>query len=303
MEAENLHNSGSVPSAPVQTPVASASDDESSAVEQVIHRLQATQSQTELLKVLLEATSQLATRAGILVLHGRSATGWGARGFKSEADFRRATIDCSSGMAARVVQGRKYMYGFASEFDQKFMNAIGTPADGQAHIFPLVTQERVAAFYYADSGTNGGDISASAIEEITQAAGAWLDELAGKKNGAPAEEPKSFAAMAAAETRGSDAPPEAPAPAPQSPDVARQRARRFAKLLVDEIKLYNKDAVEIGRRNSDLYDRLRESIDKSRASYEKRWGKTITDVDYFREELVRNLAENNVAVLGTNFPR
>jgi hypothetical protein len=50
-----------------------------------------------------------------------------------------------------------------------------------------------------------------------------------------------------------------------------------------------------------LYDRLRESIDKSRASYDKRWGKTITDIDYFREELVRNLAENNAAVPGNNF--
>jgi hypothetical protein len=169
-------------------------------------------------------------------------------------------------------------------------------------------QDRVVAFFYADGGlSDGGEIAVAAIEEVMQASGVWLDELAGKKKGAPAaaagEEGKSFAAMAAAVTRGSNAPPEAPAPAPQSPDVARQRARRFAKLLVDEIKLYNKDAVEVGRRNSDLYDRLREPIDKSRASYDKRWGKTITDVDYFREELVRNLADNNVAVLGSNFPR
>jgi chromosome segregation ATPase len=291
-----------------QPPQVAAAETDGSEIEKIVQRLRGANSQSDLLKTLLETTSQLATRAGILVLHGRSATGWGARGFKSEADFRRATIDCSSGMAARVVQGRKYLYGFANEFDQKFMHSVGTPVDGQAHLFPLVVQDRVVAFFYADGGlSDGGEIAAAAIEEVMQASGAWLDELATKKKGTPGEaagdEGKSFAAMAAAVTRASNAPPEAPAPAPQSPDVARQRARRFAKLLVDEIKLYNKDAVEVGRRNSDLYDRLREPIDKSRASYDKRWGKTITDVDYFREELVRNLADNNVAVLGSNFPR
>ena len=81
------------------------------------------------------------------------------------------------------------------------------------------------------------------------------------------------------------------------------RAQRFARLLVDEIKLYNQSKVAEGRAEKDLYDRLKEDIDKSRASYIKRYGNTSAgSADYFTRELVRILADNDVALLGANFP-
>ena len=42
------------------------------------------------------------------------------------------------------------------------------------------------------------------------------------------------------------------------------KAQRFARLLLDEIKLYNQVKVTEGRKNRDLYDRLKEDLDKSR---------------------------------------
>ena len=42
---------------------------------------------------------------------------------------------------------------------------------------------------------------------------------------------------------------------PEDADIHR-KAQRFARLLVDEIKLYNQAKVAEGRRNKDLYDRL-----------------------------------------------
>ena len=58
---------------------------------------------------------------------------------------------------------------------------------------------------------------------------------------------------------------------PEDADVHR-KAQRFARLLVDEIKLYNQAKVAEGRRNKDLYDRLKEDIDKSRGTFQKRYG-------------------------------
>jgi len=81
------------------------------------------------------------------------------------------------------------------------------------------------------------------------------------------------------------------------------RAQRFARLLVDEIKLYNQAKVAEGRAARDLYDRLKEDIDKSRASYHKRYGSTpAASADYFTKELVRILADNDASLLGANFP-
>ena len=57
---------------------------------------------------------------------------------------------------------------------------------------------------------------------------------------------------------------------------------------MDEIKLYNQAKVAEGRKNKDLYDRLKEDIDKSRATFKKRYGNTVAaSVDYIQAELVR----------------
>jgi hypothetical protein len=101
------------------------------------------------------------------------------------------------------------------------------------------------------------------------------------------------------------APVNAPAASPTStPEDAEvhQKAQRFARLLVDEIKLYNQAKVSEGRSNKNLYDLLREDIDKSRATYEKRYGSTAAaSGDYFNRELVRSLAEDDASVMGSNF--
>jgi hypothetical protein len=86
-------------------------------------------------------------------------------------------------------------------------------------------------------------------------------------------------------------------------DVHR-KAQRFARLLVDEIKLYNQAKVAEGRRNKDLYDRLKEDIDKSRGTFQKRYGSTVAaNADYFQNELVRSLAEDDLSIMGPNFRR
>jgi len=73
--------------------------------------------------------------------------------------------------------------------------------------------------------------------------------------------------------------------------------------LVSEIKLYNEQKVVEGRNNNDLYDRLKEDIDRSRQMYEKRIPITVTSrFDYFYDELVNTLAEGNPAKLGSDYP-
>ena len=83
-----------------------------------------------------------------------------------------------------------------------------------------------------------------------------------------------------------------------------RKAQRFARLLVDEIKLYNQAKVAEGRRNKDLYDRLKEDIEKSRSTFQKRYGQSVAaSGDYFQKEVVRSLAEDDMAVMGANFRR
>jgi hypothetical protein len=115
----------------------------------------------------------------------------------------------------------------------------------------------------------------------------------------PAEVP-----AAAAASHGQEA---ATAPARTGPldeeEKLHNDARRFARLLVSEIKLYNEQKVADGRRNNDLYDRLKEDIDRSRQMYEKRVSPAVAaKFDYFYDELVNTLAEGSPSRLGSDHP-
>ena len=80
-------------------------------------------------------------------------------------------------------------------------------------------------------------------------------------------------------------------------------AKRFARLLVFEIELYNKAKVAEGRKSKDLYRLMKLDIDRSRQTFEQRFGKTVgKQFDYFHDELVRTLAGNDPSLLGSGYP-
>jgi hypothetical protein len=124
---------------------------------------------------------------------------------------------------------------------------------------------------------------------------------------APAAAVAEVVEVAAAASSAAAAPAVAKDPladlSPEDADTHR-KAQRFARLLVDEIKLYNQAKVAEGRRNKDLYDRLKEDIEKSRGTFQKRYGATAAaSVDYFQNELLRSLAEDDLSIMGANFRR
>jgi hypothetical protein len=95
--------------------------------------------------------------------------------------------------------------------------------------------------------------------------------------------------------------PVAPPSRALSPDEqkAHEEAKRFARLVVSEIKLYNESKVSEGRRNKDLYERLKEDIERGRQMYSDRVAPPIRDTtNYFYDELVRILAGGDASALG-----
>ncbi|HEY2383111.1 MAG TPA: hypothetical protein VGK48_18200 [Terriglobia bacterium] len=86
-------------------------------------------------------------------------------------------------------------------------------------------------------------------------------------------------------------------------EKAHAEARRTARLLVSEIKLYHEPELQSGRQNSDIYRRLQKEIDRGREMYQHRVsGAVPASHDYFHEELVRILGENDPSRLGPAYP-
>jgi hypothetical protein len=138
---------------------------------------------------------------------------------------------------------------------------------------------------------------------------------------APAPEPVAVAPIPEPEPVAAPAPPAAPAQAaapPARPAVAggpdlttipaaehdsHKKAFRAAKVMVDELLLYNKDKIEAAKAQRNVYGAIKDDIDKSRANYEKRFKNTPAGkVDYFHQQLLQRIAQNDPALLGADYP-
>ena len=87
--------------------------------------------------------------------------------------------------------------------------------------------------------------------------------------------------------------------APLEQEDTEAAARRYARLVVSEIKLYNGSAVEEGRSRRDLLKRLGPEIERARRLYEERVPSSVAArPDYFQQELVQTLAGGDPSRLG-----
>ena len=296
-------------------------------------------SQAEILSSLLDGSGKFSQRSALFVIKGGNAVGWRARGFDNNDAIRSVSFDPNSGLAGRAYGDRQPVQAASAEFDSKFISTFGEPLVGtNAIVLPLVLREKVAALVYADGGAVG-KMDPSALECLTRGAGLWLEIVAARKTGAPVAAPEPEPDRTGTQKVSVPAePPPPPAPTPEPvvtatppppPPVAvpapapapvaaaavpaeipvadeevHKKAKRFAKLLVDEIKLYNQKKVTDGKAHKDLYSRLKDDIDKSRASYDKRYGQTAAGpADYFNKELIRVLCDGDPALLGGSFSR
>ncbi|HEX6806027.1 MAG TPA: hypothetical protein VF133_20300 [Terriglobales bacterium] len=300
------------------------------ALKKAVAAIQAGSTQKEILRALLDNTVLYSGRAALFVVKNGSATGWQGIAFSNNDGIKDFHIDVGSGLAGKAMQSRESEFGSASQFDRRFLSTFGAPADNNAVVLPLLLKDKVSALVYADAAS-GGTLDEAALDVLVRATSAWLEVISQRKQahkeGAEAPEPvhsspsnDPFAAHAPIHTAkaqlGAEAPPAAamsaaaawggsPAPAISSEDAdVHRKAQRFARLLIDEIKLYNQAKVNEGRKHRDLYDRLKDDIEKSRATYQKRYGNTPAgSADYFNQELIRSLAEDDVSLLGGNFRR
>ena len=298
--------------------------------------------QKEILRALLDSGSGYCARIALFVVKAGAASGWQARGLGEDEAVKDFALDLNAGPIAHTFQNRVATPANVAEMGKGFVGKFGAPANEQVLVLPLLLKDKVAAIVYADGGDTGlldssalellvmatsawlevaslrkqsapkedGGVAPRASAEApppVQTVSSFSDPFAGHAprhlaSARPAAEPAEVVEVAQS---GAAAPAAATDPlaglSPEDADTHR-KAQRFARLLVDEIKLYNQAKVAEGRRNKDLYDRLKEDIDKSRGTFQKRYGGTVAaSGNYFHQELLRSLAEDDASIMGANF--
>ncbi len=314
----------------------SSSSANANALVQAVANIQAGSSQKEILRALLDAGSGYCSRIALFVVKAGAASGWQSRGFGETDPVKDFALDLTTGPPAHSYQNRVAAPGNIAEMGSAFVERFGRPANEQMLVLPLLLKDKVAAIVYADGGETG-QLDPDSLELLVMSTSAWLEVASLRKQAsrdevhaetappvqtvssfsdpfaghapkhAAAHVPEQVVDIPAAHASTAAAPATAADPlAGLSPEDAEthRKAQRFARLLVDEIKLYNQAKVAEGRRNKDLYDRLKEDIEKSRGTFQKRYGNTAAaSGDYFHHELLRSLAEDDISVMGANFHR
>lgn len=165
------------------------------------------------------------------------------------------------------------------------------PGDRAGFAFPITVGGKPVALVYGDDASREERTVPSpwpeVLEVLGRAAAARLETLTAARTvqALGGARPSTIVATTGA--------------APASTTGDDQSARRYARLLVSEIKLYNETAVRTGREHRDLLDRLRPEIERARRLYEERVPTHVAGrMTYFDDELVHTLADGDPSLLG-----
>jgi hypothetical protein len=257
-------------------------------VERVLNALRAMDASRSLSDVLTSLTVSAASeapRVALFVVNGSDLRGWKSAGFSGEASSLRAEVT-DPGVLGEALRRREPVA--TSEAEGPAAPAFAELPRGRAAMaVPLLVGNQPVAVLYADDAADGTPAAPASWPEAIQILGRHASVTLAQLT----------AARAADAMRRSIA----PAGGQKTPNGAEDgnSARRYARLLVSEIKLYNEAAVQVGRQKRDLLARLKPEIDRARQLYSQRISPAVDSRGtLFRQELVQTLADGDASLLG-----
>jgi hypothetical protein len=253
-----------------------------------VRALDASRSLSQVLTALLSAAAAEAPRVALFVMNGATLQPWKAEGFGP--DWSLAEEGHESLLSEALRRAGPVATSERGPTPPRFANL---PSDRAAIAVPLLVSAQPVAVLYADDASDDRPRAPAswpeAVQILCRHASAGLAHLTAAR---ALEAMRRSAVRPVADAGTSDR------TSAVSPEDSNS-ARRFARLLVSEIKLYNEPAVRIGRRNRDLLTRLKPEIDRARRLYEQRISSSVDSRGVlFQQELVQTLADGDPALLG-----
>jgi hypothetical protein len=266
-----------------------------------VRRLDAASSLRETLEVLVQSASLETPRVAVLLIEGTTVRSFAQRGF--------ADVPDSGPLAAGGVIEACARHGqpafTADSSGLKAPGFAGLAADRAGFAAPLRVGNRTVAVLYADDADGSG----------AEAPAAWPEalELLARHASIHLENQTALRAVQISSSSSSSSPfyqaehdsavqaesePETELRTGTGTGTGPDDARRYARLLVSEIKLYNEASVRLGREHHDLRSRLESEITLAQRQYEERIPATVRDRDaYFEQELVETLGGGDPSTL------
>ncbi len=273
-----------------------------------VRRLDDAASLSDLLNVLTDAAAQEAPRVAVLIVKADRVHGWNVRGFGAQDDQPKA-VDLAladAGVVGQAVGTARPATTRDGEMAAAGPGFAPIPPDRMGLAVPLLVGGRVVAVLYADSvGPEGHEPTVpngwpELVEVLARHAARCLESLTVQR----ASKPPAARAAAPSDGRVDASPDEAPQTGHAQARHALAEddevsARRYARLLLSEIKLYHEPVVDEARRERRLLARLGPEIARARRLYEARIPSAVAArAALFEQELIGTLAGGDQSLLG-----
>lgn len=263
---------------------------------EAIRAIDSAKSLTEVLDTLVSSAGSQARRAAILLLRNGQLRGWRFIGFGPLDE--KTDVDIPASEAGVIADAART--GSPVSADSAAPNTApafaALPAGREVLAVPVVMSGQIVAVLYADAGPEE-----SSTQDHPRLVWPAIVELLALHGARCLEAITALRAAKALAER-----PDASAPGVKAADSLGagdkedpiEAARRYARLVVSEIKLYHENAVVSGRRERDLMTRLGGEIARARVLYEQRVPADVRKAhDYFEDELVKTLAGGDASLI------
>jgi hypothetical protein len=246
---------------------------------------------TDVFDALSVGAEREAPRAAVLLVRDATLRSWRLTGFGASFDGSpdlQMPVEKSGAIAEAL---RTLAAVTVSNGDPVAAPPFDLPGGRARMAFPMTIAGQPVAVLYADEGPENGPAPdakggwAVAVEILARHAARSLEALTAFKTAASLTDRAPLQPISSSSLG-------------DRPSDADEAARRYARLLVSEIKMYHEAEVAAGRREGDLATRLGGEIQRARSLYEERVPQQVRlRTDFFQAELVRTLADGDASLL------
>jgi hypothetical protein len=261
-------------------------------LNQSVRRLASAETDEQWREALLDATRGFCDRAALFTVSNGLLELQSTRNIQSERHLTDVPLDSAPAFAA-AIQTRDTIVAMRTkgEMSPSVAQYCGEAENDKFYLFPVIGRGRVATLLYAD----GDNTQVESLELLATVAAAILEG----RSSVSARKGDLINIASARKT------PDGHSWSVLSEEdrELHRKAQRFARVQVASIRLYKSDAVKNGRTGGQLYTSLKEEIDAARGVFRRDFiAKSETMVDYLHLELVGTLANDEVELLGPDYP-
>lgn len=268
-------------------------------LNEYVRKIAGASNQLLLIGGIIEGINRFCDRAALFLLRDDKLVGWRGKGFSgengqiSDEELKRIFFSLSANTVLKSVIETKKSYSgdpLAKPDDFLIYNRLGGGKPKRIFVLPFFVKGKPQAVIYADS-LAGRAIKNKPIEILATVGELSLDLLPIRQKLLAKIKTQEFVEDTEIEPRSYEQ--HADELEKTSAPTRENDPERYARVIINDIILYNKKVVEDGIKNRNLYDVLKETLLQAKELYLRR----SSDLRYFEEQMVNVLAKGDRAAL------